>query len=788
MTPDKLQCQGEIAETRIGVPLADPQSVPAFVICLAAFGLLSIILTMPWWYEGLVIPWDAKNHFYPMLRGLARDLQAGVWPLWSDATFSGRPTLADPQSMITSPSYLVMAALQSAPSMKLADIALLLDLVLGGAALMALGRMRGVHPLIGLFAALIFAFGGAPIARLQHVLLVQSYAWIPVVLLALEAAFRKPTLLRCVAAGVTAGLLVVGRDQVAFLALIGIAGWIVIRLSDLGWPWLRHAAPAMALAAFVAMAIALPPVLATIGFAAESNRPSFEYDMVAQVRVVWVFLMTLLVPDYLGPLFSSEGYWGPGAATWGPGLGVDRATGQIYAGLGVMVMLVWFGMFRGWFSERRTALAGLATLMAFTYALGSGTLAFWVMFQSVPGVDLFRRPADATFLLNLGLALMVLEVGRRYLSEGDHVRIPTGRVVLFAGLVVGVLALGYWVAGHHAAEVDVLPRLILSGVAIAALSATLIWGARGPSARRFAVVGVLVMATAIDLSVFAAGTHLNARPVEPYLVQEMPEDDPIAGYLVARLDEIQRAEGPVRVEILGLGGAWQNLTHVLGLENTLGYNPLRLARYDAATGARQNSHVGTRRFGPQMTGWSSPLSDLLGLRLIVLGAPMEEIDPASAAVFAPPVKVGRAFVYENHKAVPRVVLIRADRVRPNTPGQIAGLEPLPDLEWRSEALIGVAPSSDPIPAEEPSDAGAVRIETHSANMLRASIAPDVPGWLVFHVPAYPGWTASVDGEPRPLVPANGLFQAVAVRPDDREVTFQFDLLTSILASRGGGNR
>ena len=71
-------------------------------------------------------------------------------------------------------------------------------------------------------------------------------------------------------------------------------------------------------------------------------------------------------------------------------------------------------------------------------------------------------------------------------------------------------------------------------------------------------------------------------------------------------------------------------------------------------------------------------------------------------------------------------------------------------------------------------------------MLRASVAPEVPGWLVFHVPAYPGWTASVDGEARPLVPANGLFQAVAVRPGDRDVTFSFDVLYSMLPSGAGG--
>ena len=44
-----------------------------------------------------------------------------------------------------------------------------------------------------------------------------------------------------------------------------------------------------------------------------------------------------------------------------------------------------------------------------------------------------------------------------------------------------------------------------------------------------------------------------------------------------------------RVEILGLGGAWQNASMVLGLEDTIGYNPLRIADYERAVGPGENA-------------------------------------------------------------------------------------------------------------------------------------------------------------------------------------------------------
>ena len=48
-----------------------------------------------------------------------------------------------------------------------------------------------------------------------------------------------------------------------------------------------------------------------------------------------------------------------------------------------------------------------------------------------------------------------------------------------------------------------------------------------------------------------------------------------------------------------------------------------------------------------------------------------------------------------------------------------------------------------------------------------------PGWLLLSDSWYPGWQATVDGESRPILRANTLFRAVAIRPGDREVIFEY---------------
>src|SRR6185436_4890058 len=81
-----------------------------------------------------------------------------------------------------------------------------------------------------------------------------------------------------------------------------------------------------------------------------------------------------------------------------------------------------------------------------------------------------------------------------------------------------------------------------------------------------------------------------------------------------------------RVEILGLGGAWQNASMVFGLEDTLGYNPLRIADYERAVGPGENAaDPNLRNFPRTFKGYRCRLASLLGLEYLVLDRPMEKM-------------------------------------------------------------------------------------------------------------------------------------------------------------------
>ena len=196
----------------------------------------------------------------------------------------------------------MLAAFNPEPSARAGDAVVLIELLIGGLATAAFALRRNWHPAAAILAALVMMVGASASSRLQHTLLVQSHAFIPLVLLALDAALDRPTLRRGIVAGAALGLLIIGRDQVAYLGLLALAAFVVARVVAAAdrWRFVRERAPAGALAILVTGLVAVVPVLATIEFAEISNRPSFAYAFGAKQSIPPSGFLTALIPNVFG--------------------------------------------------------------------------------------------------------------------------------------------------------------------------------------------------------------------------------------------------------------------------------------------------------------------------------------------------------------------------------------------------------------------------------------------------------------------------------------------------------
>ncbi|HEX2725648.1 MAG TPA: glycosyltransferase family 39 protein, partial [Beijerinckiaceae bacterium] len=399
---------------------------------LALFAAAWLVLSWPWLSGAVTIPWDAKAHFYPQLQFLAQSLHRGELPFWAPYVFSGAPQIADPQSLIFSPPFLALAWLDPNPSFRTADATVLAMLGLGGMAIVALFRDRGWHPAGAIVAALAFAFGAAAAWRIQHVGQILSLAWLPIALWLLTRALERRSPGYGLAAGVVAGLMVLGRDQVAYLGVWTLIGAVVAHWLDnaAGWRAIRASAVPLACGAIGGALVVTVPVLLTLVLTEGSNRAAIDYVGAGQGSLHPALLLTAFAANLFGADGPLQNHWGPPSPLWGPvDLFLARNMGQAYIGALPIVLIMTAALQRGalWAREIRffTVLAALMLL----YALGRYTPFFRATFEIVPGVDLFRRPADAVFLLGFAAAVLSGYLVHRWCAGGVVPATPARRAV-----------------------------------------------------------------------------------------------------------------------------------------------------------------------------------------------------------------------------------------------------------------------------------------------------------------------------------------------------------------------
>jgi hypothetical protein len=761
----------------------------------AFFALLWVWLAWPWLSGDVTIPYDAKAHFQAQIQFLANALHRGESPFWTPNIFGGSPQIADPQSLIFSPA-LLLALFDKAPSFRTMDAYVLGLLLVGGLAVAQFGRERGWHPAACVVAGLVFAFGASASWRLQHVGQVQSLACFAVALWLLSRALAHASWRSGLAAGAAAGVMIAQPDQIDLLSSYLLAAYVVWFICKDGRPFVaaRQVWPALAAGGVVGLAIIALPVLMAILFSGQSNRAAMSFVEAARGSLHPASLLTAFVGDLFGAKDANVDFWGPSSAYWAPGsLTLSQNMGQIYVGaLPVTAIILWLaGGLRGLDAEARFWLGALAAMIL--YALGAHTPLFSLIFQYLPGAHLFRRPADATFMIGAVAALLA--------GFAVHGLIGGARAVTFRQVLVAAAALlaalagAAMVAALHGRFGVAWPSIALAFLSLGASLAALAWlsspslaspggaDARGPAGPRAVAAMALLLAggLAADLRINNGPNESTALPPSQYAVMEPNTDNDTIAYLKAVL--ANRAGEPARrdrVELLGTGFHWPNLGMIHGFDHAFGYNPLHMAEFTEATGAQD--HMGgpqDRKFTAMFPSFRSTFADMLGLRYVVSAVPIARVDrslkPGDLTLLA---RTRDGFIYENPKALARAMFVPeargADFERLLEQGLPAGFDP------RSEVLLEQPPTPRQERRAEGSEAASVRIVSYANTEIIVEVASAQAGFLVLNDVWHPWWGASVNGKPAEILKANVLFRAVQVEAGKSVVTFQFKPLDGVM--------
>lgn len=734
-----------------------------------------IIMAWPWLSGRVTIPWDAKAQFLPQIQFLAQSIARGESPFWAPFVFSGQNQIADPQSMIFAPPFLLLSLFSGNPSGWAVDVTTLLTGLAGAIALLVWFRDQGWHWAGGVIAGLTFVFGASMAWRLQHIGQVLSLAYFPFALLALDRMLARRSYLWAVVLGLVGAAIVVGRDQVALLVVYIVSAFAVWRVMTARRPWhaLRRALPPALVAAVIAALTAVLPVVLTVLLAADSNRPVIDLEGAGRGSLHPALLITTLIPHLFGAAFRMEDYWGPPSFAWhDTGLYIAQNMGQLYIGIAPLLVLV-IAAARGqmWSREIRffVCALGLVTL----YALGWYTPVFKVFYSLLPGVTFYRRPADATFVMGALMAILSGYATHRFFEQPWRL---IERTALIASIAIG--GAGFMAAIVLASRIDRMALLSypLPAAAVSMIAAAIaVAFARSRLALEPWVAAIsLCGVTAVDLAWNNGPSSSSGLSPVVYEVLEPNSKDPIIAALKSRVAAGRTDTRRDRIELLGLGFHWPNASLTHRLENTLGYNPVRSLLYSRATGAGDNIGAPAERtFSPLLPSYRSLLVDMLGLRYVAAGAPLEQIDkrlqPGDWTFLG---RVGDAWLYENPHARPRVSFVR--RAIAADFDAIWNSGTWPRFDPADSVLLGGGRGVYYSTGGALADAGStVRIVQYRQGKVEIEAQSRTGGFVVLNDLWHPWWFAEVDGADVPVERANVLFRAVEVPAGRHRIVFEF---------------
>ena len=764
------------------------QGLYLLVLLIAPFFLLAPVI-----FTGRALFWGTPGlQFIPWQAYAWETLLRGEMPLWNAWLGMGAPLAANYQSALFYPlNWLGLAAYALGGVAALAWLqAPLAALHLGwaGLGMARLARRQEPDPLAQAITGLAFGLGSFLVARLHFLSITFTVAWLPWVLLGVYSLVREQGNRRAWL-GLAASLgmmLLAGHAQLSWytLLLAGLwSGWLTwystatemlwkVRLVAVGKAWLKLGA-----AGLLALLLGVIQLIPTAEYLLQSQRAravDFETGLDYSFWP-WHFL-TLLAPGIFGSPAQGD-YWGF-ANYWEDAIYIGLL--PVLLALGVLLRRV----SRHASPEQRSSIVFFRWLLPLTIllALGENTPVFPWLYQHIPSFAMFNAPARWMIWLVVGLVLLAGMGVQRW-------RRPTGRGLYWTRLgTMGAVAVSLG-AG--------LGWLVLKDVNSTFLRATALTGLWGVLAGGLSLLappelehGVIakaqprwwswgvILVVCIDLLV--AGWGLN-----PGIDLDFYRDPArVAGEVRSLLgdgrlyipleDERQlKYERFLRFDTFHLAEDWWNLREMLlpnlsmldEIRSANNFDPLVPGNYAAYMALLESSSGAVRQ----------NLLNRMAVRVV------EVVDSSSA--------LGIKFV-NNAGALKRI------RWTP-----CAELAASAEQVWERLSDPALDPAQTVIlesPAQfsavcQPAAQGSARLLSETSSELTIQVQASLEGWLVVADTWYPGWVAHLDGQPVPLLRADGMFQTVQVPAGEHHIilsyqpaSFKIGALLSLTAWLGLG--
>jgi hypothetical protein len=642
---------------------------------------------------------------------------------------------------------------------------------------------------------------GYIVGRTQFVVMVNSAAWFPLLLLLSDRlATRRNPLDVLGLALVLAVQLLAGHAQLWFYGLWLIGPYIIFR----SWSGMAnrriandntprstfHASPVYPLLGlFIAVALAIllaaVQLLPTAEFTTQSARNSGAERIFALTYSFWPWrLLTLLAPAFFGHPATGD-YWGY-ANYW-----EDHAYLGILPSLLALVAVGNYGLRRAWGPVRTkepmtshawrvvpffAALIPISLILA----MGWNTPVYLWVFNFVPGFGFFQAPARLLIWYTLAMAVLA-GVGAQSFKLTPASRRSWQRLLVGAlGLTIAGMAGSFILTGRSqtflAATMLLGLWLIISiflllmrprkhpiqlGALHMAVSKETLWQWAVLIVVSFDLLGaawplILTQPPAIFRESGASAEFLKAQPGDQRFFVDEEFDYAIKFDRYFRFNSF----GPPDLTY------WQGLKETLipnlgvyaGLASANNYDPLVVGRWQRLTDLLKDADAAQRA------------------RLLAVMHASYFVDDGSYQVGPTLYTAGTTTIQQVPDPLPRAYFVSQVYGAKNEAEVVSRLTS-PDFDYRREVIImegeALRQAQDKEKAEAEEEIGTVNVVTDRANQVSLKVEAPSAGFVVLTDTFYPGWQAMIDGQPVAIWPANLAFRAVAVEAGAHEIVFSY---------------
>jgi hypothetical protein len=755
-------------------------------IVLAALGLGFALVPLA---QGrMFFYWDNAQQHFAQTVFLQQGLQQGAIPHWWPNVGLGFPATAEGQAAHYHPVRFLSALLFSAPAALMWEVALYL--AIAGLSTYFFLRQLRLHRTACMLGAATQMFCSFSVIYIRNVALHRSFCLLPLAMLCAERFVQRRDLRSWLAAGLVIGIqFLAGHPSFAIVTAVATAVYVCIRVLQesrrrraSAWQTARALAArlgAWAGVAVLSLGLAAIQVLPTLRHAEQSQRQgglSFEFATGSQPATVRGMAQLLF------PYAYTQGDWMPEAAWWGRFNPVPSE--GIYNGAMCVVLAPLALWWRRRWSDVAMAMAASAWI-AVGFALGAKAPLFPLLW-SLPGMNGLRFPSR--FLLWGAFCLSALTaIGAHRLLAVSRLRMGTLRrlapLILVAGAVIAL-------AGAIALRIPSARggvMISLAWFAAALLLAAVLATAKGPLR-----LGVLILAVGLaigDLWYFRArGGYVPAVPIE----QALSKPDHVT--LLKQDPESFRVLSLIETE----NGAFTtpdlreyvqaDLCTIWDVDSADVFLSLFLKRYYAV----RSSIVQEILQRPEASRSLASFLGALNVKYIVapIGVSLggwEHVATGSATtVWKNPAARPRAFlvgqVVPQTFALNEVWRLRSDE-------RLAGYRRTVS-DWQSRAVdaqildhvmarqldygvVAEVADSEAVNVASADAAGTVRSIASGPDRMQFSVTTAGPALLVIANSWYPGWTATVNGQPARLFETNWVMTGVTVPAGASDVVLRY---------------